>query len=63
MCFDDFVMEGACMQVVVIGSCTVILLPLCPASLTYKSPQRFKIIHGIHPIGCKEQSIDLKIFW
>ena len=27
MDFDDFVMEGACMQVVVIGSNIVILLP------------------------------------
>ena len=46
MDFDDFVMEGACMQVVVIGSNTVILLPLRPVSLMYKNPQRCKIIHN-----------------
>ena len=45
MDFDDFVMEGACMQVVVIGSNTVILLPLRPVSLMYKNPLRCKIIH------------------
>ena len=44
MNFDDFVMEGACMQVVVIGSNTVILLPLRPVSLMYKNPQRCKTI-------------------
>ena len=44
MNFDDFVMEGACMQVVVTGSNTVILLPLCPVSLMYKNPQRCKTI-------------------
>ena len=44
MNFDDFVMEGACMQVVVIDSNTVILLPLRPVSLMYKNPQRCKTI-------------------
>ena len=39
----------------------VILLPLCPASLTHKNPQRCKIIHVIHPIGCKDHSIDLNM--
>ena len=33
------------------------------ASLTHKNSQRRKIIHGMHPIGCKECSIDFKIFW
>ena len=28
----------------------------------HKNPQRRKIIHGIFPVGLKEQSIDLKIF-
>ena len=37
----------------------VILLPLRPASLTYKNPQRRKIVHGMRPVGHKEQSIDL----
>ena len=37
---------------------TVILLPLRPASLTQKNPPRRKMIHGMRPIGCKEQSID-----
>ena len=30
----------------------VIKLPLGPVSLMHKNPQRYKIIHGIHPIGC-----------
>ena len=30
----------------------VILLLLGPVSLMHKNPQRYKIIHGIHPIGC-----------
>ena len=34
---------------------TVILLPLCPASLTHRNPQRCKIIHGMHPVGCKDR--------
>ena len=39
----------------------VILLPLRPASLTHKNPQRSKIIHGMRPIGYKDQSIDRSI--
>ena len=41
----------------------VILFPLDPASPTHKYPQRHKIIHGMHPAGRKDRSIDLKIFW
>ena len=41
---------------------SVILLPLCPASLTHKKCQRCKIICGMHPVGCQAQSIDLKMF-
>ena len=41
----------------------VILLLLCPVSLTPKNPQRGKIIHEMRPVGRKERSIDLKIFW
>ena len=37
---------------------SMILLPPCPASLTHKNPERHKIIYGIHPIGCRERSID-----
>ena len=37
---------------------SVILLPLRPASLRQKNPPRRKMIHGMRPIGCKEQSID-----
>ena len=40
----------------------VILLPLRPASLTHKDPQRYKIIHGMHSIGGKEQWINLNFF-
>ena len=40
----------------------VILLPLRPASLMHKNPQGHKLIHGMHPVGCKERSINLKIF-
>ena len=38
-----------------------ILIPLHPASLMHKNPQRCKIIvvDGMHPIGHKEQSIHL----
>ena len=39
----------------------VILLPQRPASLTHKNPQRCKIIHGMRPIGYKDQSIDRSI--
>ena len=40
---------------------TVILLPLHPASLTHKNPQRRKIIHGTRPVGRKDRSIDRSI--
>ena len=36
---------------------SVILLPLHPASLMHKKRQRCKIIHGMHPLGCKDRSI------
>ena len=38
---------------------TVILLPLRPASLTHKNPQRRKIIHrmGMRPAGRKDRLI------
>ena len=39
-----------------------ILLPLRPGSLTHKNPQRCKIICGMHPVGCKDRLIDLKMF-
>ena len=38
----------------------VTLLPLCPASLMHEKCQRHKIIHGTHPVGHKERSMDLK---
>ena len=41
----------------------VILLPLRPASLIHLNSQRHQIIHGTHPVGRKEGSIDLKTFW
>ena len=37
----------------------MILLPLHPASLTHKNPQRRKIINGMHPIRYKDQSINV----
>ena len=40
----------------------VILLPLCPVSLIHKNPQRRKIIHGIHAVGHKDQSINRSIW-
>ena len=40
--------------------CLVILLPLHPASLMHKNPQRHKINHGMRPVG-KDQSIDLNM--
>ena len=43
-------------------SVTVILLPLRPASLMHKNPQRHKIMCGMHPVGHKDQLIDLKMF-
>ena len=46
-----------------VNDSSVILLPLRPASLTHKNPKRLKIIHGMRPVGRKERSIDLKIFW
>ena len=42
---------------------SVILLPLCPVSLTHKNPQRCKIIHRMRPIGPKHRSIDLNKFF
>ena len=41
---------------VVIGTfnlTALILLPLRPASVMHKNPQRHKIIHGMRPVGCK----------
>ena len=32
----------------------MMLLPLCPASLTHKNPQGCKKIHGMCPLGCKD---------
>ena len=37
----------------------MILLPLCPASLTHKNPKRRKIIKGMRPVDAK---ISLKMF-
>ena len=42
---------------------SAILLPLCPASLTHKNPQRRKIICGMRPVGRKDRLIDLKKFF
>ena len=36
----------------------VILLPLRPTSLMRKNSQRHQIFHGIHPVRCKERSIN-----
>ena len=36
----------------------VTLLPLLPASLTHKTPQRRKLIHDMLPEGRKDRSID-----
>ena len=41
---------------------SVILLPLRPASLIYKKPQRCKITHGMRPVEHKDRLIDLKMF-
>ena len=38
---------------------SVILLPLCPASLTHKNPQRRKKICAMLPIGRKDRSEDV----
>ena len=43
------------------GPFAVILLPLSPASLMHKNPQRRKIIRGMCPVGRKDRSIDLDI--
>ena len=43
------------------GLFAVILLPLSPASLMHKNPQRRKVIHGMRPVGRKNRSIDLDI--
>ena len=37
------------------------LLPLHPASLMHKNPQRRKVIHGMRPVGRKNRSIDLNM--
>ena len=42
-------------------SSAVTLLPLRPASLTHRNPQRRKIIHGMRPEGRKDRSIDLNV--
>ena len=34
---------------------SVMLLPLRPVSLTHKNPQGRKIIHGMHPVKCKDR--------
>ena len=39
----------------------VILLPLCPGSLTHKNPQWCKVIHRMHPEGPEDWSIDLNM--
>ena len=38
-----------------------VLLPLRPVFVTHKNPQRRKIIHGMRPVGRKNQSIDLNM--
>ena len=38
-----------------------VFLPLRPAFVTNKNPQRRKIIHGMRPVGRKDQSIDLNM--
>ena len=41
----------------------VILLPLHPVSLMHKNSVRCKIIiHGMHSVGRKDRSIDLKMW-
>ena len=42
---------------------SVILLPLCPASVIHKNLQRRKVICGMRPVGCKDRLIDLKMFF
>ena len=41
---------------------TVILLPLRPASLIHKNPQRCKINHGMRPVGRQYRSIDVNMY-
>ena len=41
----------------------MILLPLCPASLTHKNLKRRKIICGMGPVGRKDRLINLKMFF
>ena len=56
-------LKSFCLTVVWFHSAApVILLPLRPASLTDKNPQRRKIIHGMRSIGRKERSINLTFF-
>ena len=40
---------------------TMTLLPPCPALLTHKNLQRCKMIHGMFPLGRKDQSINLNM--
>ena len=40
----------------------MILLPLRPASLTYKNPQRRTKVYGMRHVGRKDRSFDLKMF-
>ena len=42
---------------------SVILLPLRRVSLKHKNPERRKIFCGMHPIGCKDRLINLKVFY
>ena len=44
------------------GLIAMIVLPLCLTSLTHKNPKRCKIIHGTHPTGRKDWSIDPCVF-
>ena len=36
----------------------MILLLLCPESLTHKNPQRHTKVQGMRPVGCKDQLIN-----
>ena len=36
----------------------MILLPLRPASLMHKNPQRHKDVNGTRPVKCKDRLID-----
>ena len=36
-----------------------IILALKYQIVTHKNPQRLKIIHGVHPMGCKDQLINM----